>query len=151
MRHRPCVTETACATSPTIEHVFEKSRVVRHGPPGWPQEVPPPDAQDVEDWRVDAVAWLLDQAPPEYRTYPAARHQPVLLVWLVKHHVAAQRDAVRRATSTARRDLAHRLPPEAAPGVFDVLEREDLRLRRVARAVDLLDQALDGTKFVPRL
>ncbi len=98
---------------------------------------------------MDAVAWLLDQAPPEYRTYPAARHQPVLLVWLVKHHVAAQRDAVRRATSTARRDLAHRLPPEAAPGVFDVLEREDLRLRRVARAVDLPTRRSTGRSSCP--
>ncbi|MEZ0166700.1 hypothetical protein AB2L27_18230 [Kineococcus sp. LSe6-4] len=131
--------------------MFDPSPTVRHGPPGWPQQVPPPDAQDVEDWRVEAVAWLLDQAPPEYRAYRTVRRHPVLLVWLVRHHVAAQREAVRRATSTARRDLAHRLPPEVAPGVFDVLEREDLRLRRVARAVDLLDQALEGRRFVPRL
>ncbi|PRY18344.1 hypothetical protein [Kineococcus rhizosphaerae] len=129
--------------------MFERPR--RHGPPGWPREVPPPDAEDVEDWRVDAVAWLLDQAPPEFRGYPAVRHHPVLLAWLVGHHVAAQQEAVRRALGTARRDLAHRLPPEVAPAVFDVLEREDLRLRRLARAVDLLQQALDGRKFVPRL
>jgi hypothetical protein len=130
--------------------MFE-TRGRRHGPPGWPQEVPPPDAADVEDWRVDAVAWLLDQAPPEYRGYPTVRHHPQFLVWLVGHHVHAQQEANRRATSTARRDLAHVLPPEAAPGVFDVLEREELRLRRIARAVALLQQAMEGRKFVPRL
>ncbi|WP_432514882.1 hypothetical protein [Kineococcus sp. SYSU DK001] len=113
--------------------------------------MPPPDADDVEDWRPDAVTWLLDQAPPEYRSYAPVRHHPVLLAWLVGHHVAAQREAVRRATGTARRDLSQQLPPEVAPQVFDVLEREDLRLRRVARAVDLLDQALRGRRFVPRL
>jgi len=123
----------------------------RPGPPGWPQEIPTPDATDVADWRLDAVAWLLDQAPPEYRGYPTVRHHPQFLVWLVAHHVRAQQEANTRATSTARRDLAHVLPPEAAPGVFDVLEREDLRLRRLARAVDLLQQALEGKKFVPRL
>ncbi|WP_432543522.1 hypothetical protein [Kineococcus sp. SYSU DK002] len=128
--------------------MFETSRP---GPPGWPREVPPPDAQDVEDWRAEAVAWLLDQAPPEYRSYAPVRHHPVLLAWLVGHHVEAQREAVRRATGTARRDLSQQLPPEVAPQVFDVLEREDLRLRRVARAVGLLDQALRGRRFVPRL
>lgn len=120
----------------------------RHGPPGWPHEVPPPE---VEDWQVEAVAWLLDQAPPEYRSYPPVRHHPLLLAWLVGHHVAAGQDAVRRAVGTARRDLAPHLPPEAAPQVFGVLEREELRLRRLARSVDLVAQALRGRKFVPRM
>ncbi|MGI4895445.1 MAG: hypothetical protein ACRYF3_10060 [Janthinobacterium lividum] len=127
--------------------MFE-SMPVRHGPPGWPREVPPPG---VEDWQVDAVGWLLDQAPPEYRGYPPVRNHPLLLGWLVEHHVAAQQEAVRRAASTARRDLSQHLPPEAAPQVFAVLEREELRLRRVGRAVDLLQQAMRGTHFVPRL
>ena len=121
---------------------------VRHGPPGWPAEVPPPE---VADWQDAAVAWLLDQAPPEYRGYPPVRRHPVLLVWLVGHHVRAQREAVRQAVGTARRDLADQLPPEAAPQVFSVLELEELRLRRLERAVDLLDQAVRGRHFVPRL
>ena len=110
--------------------------------------MPPPE---VEEWQVAAVAWLLDQAPPEYRGYPVVRHHPLLLVWLVGHHVAAQQDAVRRAVGTARRDLSQHLPPEAAPDVFSVLEQEELRLRRLARAVDLLHQAVQGKRFVPRL
>lgn len=120
----------------------------RHGPPGWPQEVPPPE---VDDWQVATSSWLLDQAPPEFRSYAAVRHHPLLLAWLVGHHVSAQQEAVVRARSTARRDLAADLPPEVGPQVFDVLDREELRLRRVARAVDLLEQALRGKKFVPRL
>ena len=120
----------------------------RHGPPGWPQEVPPPG---VEEWQVAAVAWLLDQAPPEFRSYAVVRHHPLLLAWLVAHHVRAQQEAVRSARSTARRDLSHELPPEVAPRVFDVLEREELRLRRLARAVDLLEQAVRGRRFVPRM
>ena len=122
--------------------------MARHGPPGWPQEVPPPD---VEEWQVAACAWLLDQAPPEFRSYRAVRHHPLLLVWLVGHHVRAQQDAVVLARSTARQDLSGDLPPEVAPQVFDVLDREELRLRRLARAVDLLEQAVRGKKFVPRM
>ncbi|WP_432503343.1 hypothetical protein [Kineococcus arenarius] len=123
-------------------------RAHRHGPPGWPQEVPPPGAGE---WELAASAWLLDQAPPEYRGYPPLRHHPLLLAWLVGHHVDAQREALRRATASARVDLSAHLPPEVAPRVFDVLEREDLRLRRVARAVDLLQRSLRGEGAVPRL
>lgn len=103
------------------------------------------------EWQLEACAWLLDQAPPEFRSYPAVRHHPLLLVWLVGHHVHAQQEAVRAARSTARRDLAADLAPEVAPQVFDVLDREELRLRRVARSVDLLEQAVRGKKFVPRM
>ena len=128
--------------------MFDPERGARHGPPGWPQHVPPPGA---EDWQARAVAWLLDQAPPEYRGYPPVRHHPLLLVWLVAHHVDAQQEAVRRATGTARRDLSAHLPPETAPQVFAVLDAEQLRLRRLARSVDLLRQAMTGRRFVPRL
>ncbi|PPK95910.1 hypothetical protein CLV92_1054 [Kineococcus xinjiangensis] len=117
-------------------------------PPGWPPGVLPPAAPDFE---ASAVAWLLDQAPPEYRAYPAARRHPVLLVWLVAHHVDAQAEAVRRAVATARVDLSDVLPVEMAPRVFELLEREDLRLRRVRRAVALLQEALHGRRYVPRL
>ncbi|WP_369052338.1 MULTISPECIES: hypothetical protein [Kineococcus] len=111
----------------------------RHGPPGWPQEVPPAGA---EGWEAAATDWLLDQAPPEYRGYPPVRRHPVLLAWLVAHHAAAGQEQVRRALGTARRDLSGHLPPETAPAVFDVLEREQLRLRRLARAVGLVHDAL---------
>ncbi|MFB9377905.1 hypothetical protein ACFFKU_10405 [Kineococcus gynurae] len=120
----------------------------RHGPPGWPEPVPPVGA---EGWDGVAVAWLLDQAPPEYRSYPVVRRHPVLLAWLVAHHVRAQREAVRSAVSTARRDLAHQLEPQVGPQVMEMLEAEELRLRRVDRAVGLLGEALSGRTFVPRL
>ncbi|WP_432497719.1 hypothetical protein [Kineococcus gypseus] len=107
--------------------------------PGWPPGVPPPGA---DDWQLAAVAWLLDQAPPEYRGYPAVRHHPLLLAWLVGHHVAAQREAVRRASASARHDLSEHLPPETGAQVFDVLEREELRLRRLTRSVAALQHAL---------
>ncbi|WP_432486141.1 hypothetical protein [Kineococcus esterisolvens] len=123
-------------------------RARRHGPPGWPQEVPPAGAGE---WRSAAVAWLLDQAPPEYRGHPPLRNHPVLLAWLVGHHVAAGREAVRRATAGARRELSAHLPPEVVPRALEVLEHEELRLRRLARAVDLLQSALRGEGFVPRL
>ncbi|ABS03063.1 conserved hypothetical protein [Kineococcus radiotolerans SRS30216 = ATCC BAA-149] len=110
--------------------------------------MPPPGAGE---WQADAVTWLLDQAPPEFRSYAVVRHHPLLLAWLVAHHVRAQQEALRAARSTARRDLSQELPPEVAPRLFDVLDREELRLRRLARAVDLLEQAVRGRRFVPRM
>lgn len=118
------------------------------GPPGWPAQVLPPGAEDFE---ASAVAWLLDHAPPEYRLYPVARRHPVLLVWLVAHHAEAQAEAVRRAVRSARVDLSDALPPEAAPRVFELLEREELRLRRLGRSVALVQEALRGRRHPPRL
>ncbi|MCI2238939.1 hypothetical protein MO973_29470 [Paenibacillus sp. TRM 82003] len=120
----------------------------RHGPPGWPAPVPPPGAAGFER---AAVAWLLDRAPPEHRGHPPVHRHPVVLAWLVGHHVAAQREAVRRATAGARVELAEHLPPEVVPRVLEVLEGEELRLVRLARSVDLLQRALRGEAFVPRL
>jgi hypothetical protein len=45
-------------------------------PRGWPVEVWPPTEPG---WRDSAVAWLLDQVPPEWRLVPALRRHPQVL------------------------------------------------------------------------
>jgi hypothetical protein len=122
--------------------------VSAHVPPGWPRAVPPPE---VEGWQDRAVAWLLDLCPPDYRGHGVLRRHPVALARLAAHHVAAGLDAQRRATATLRADLAGRLDPRTAEEVLDVLDVEQARLTEAQRAVALVEGALRGQRYVPRL
>ena len=63
-------------------------------PPGWPEGVPPPEAQG---WQDDAVGWLLDAAPAHYRLDPFLPHQPHVLARLVVEHLHANVTAARQA------------------------------------------------------
>ena len=55
-------------------------------PPGWPEQVLPPQAPD---WERSAVAWLYDLCPPDYRAHEVLRRHPVLLARFAAGHVAA--------------------------------------------------------------
>lgn len=117
-------------------------------PPGWPAGVRPPDAPD---WERTATDWLLDLCPPEYRTYPALRRHPVLLVRFAAMHVEACQAGVNRGLSEARgvlRDVADEDTVEAAVQTW---QREQARLLGVRRAVGLLEEALRGKRFRARL
>jgi hypothetical protein len=117
-------------------------------PPGWPAQVLPPVAPG---WTRSATGWLLDQCPPEYRGHPVVVRHPVALAWLAGLHVAGQAQAVRRALATARADLVDELPPAVTAELLETLETERVRLIAVARAVDLVADALRGHRYVPRL
>lgn len=119
-----------------------------HGPPGWPQEVPPPDAPG---WERRAVGWLFDRCPPDLRTYDVLRRHPRALAFVATGQVDAALAAVRASIATARADLRDALPPEAVPEVLDALETEQARLEGDRRALALVAQALAGTRFRPRL
>lgn len=119
-----------------------------HAPPGWPAPVPPPD---VEGWRRRAVGWLLDLCPPEYRGYPVVTRQPVVLARLAARHVEASLEAQRRATATARVDLRDHVPPQVLDELLETLDVEQARLLASRRAVALVEEALRGRRFVPRL
>jgi hypothetical protein len=119
-----------------------------HAPPGWPASVPPPD---VEGWRRRAVGWLLDLCPPDYRGYPVLTRYPAALARLAAHHVTAQLHAQQQATATVRADLAGQVPPAAVEAVLEALEAEQARLLAAQRAVRLVEEALRGRRFVPRL
>jgi hypothetical protein len=116
-------------------------------PPGWPPEVPPPDAPD---WERKAVGWLLDLSPPDYRSYAVLRRWPVLLARFAAEHVAACQEGVRGGIATARSDLRD-LAPEVVDEAVAAYETEAARLARAARAIDLVGQALRGVRFAPRL
>jgi hypothetical protein len=122
--------------------------VTSHAPPGWPRDVPPPDA---DEWRSRAVGWLLDLCPADYRGHPVLARHPVALARLAAHHVEAGLEAQRRARATARERLGDLLPPGAMDEVLEVLDVEQARLLAARRGVDLVETALRGQRFVPRL
>ncbi|UER54091.1 hypothetical protein HJG43_05505 [Kineosporiaceae bacterium SCSIO 59966] len=117
-------------------------------PPGWPRGVPPPDA---DEWRSRAVGWLLDLCPADYRGHPVLARHPVALARLAAHHVEAGLEAQRRARATARERLGDVLPPGAMAEVLEVLDVEQARLLAARRGVELVETALRGQRFVPRL
>jgi ABC-type nitrate/sulfonate/bicarbonate transport system substrate-binding protein len=116
-------------------------------PPGWPAEVPPPDAPE---WERRAVGWLLDLCPPDYRSYDVLRRWPVLLARFATEHVEACRAAVAHGVANARPALRD-LPPEVVEEAVAAYETEAARLAKAARAVELVAAALRGTRFRPRL
>jgi hypothetical protein len=110
--------------------------------------VPPPGAPD---WEQAAAAWLIDLCPADFRAYPVLRRHPVALAWMAAQHVAASREAMARSLGRARADLAEVLAPRALEEVLGTLEHEQARLMSAARGVQLIEQALRGQRFVPRM
>lgn len=117
-------------------------------PPGWPEEVRPPDTPD---WERTAVAWLFDLCPPDYRAHEVLRRHPVVLARFAAHHVQAGVDAARRGLSTVRDELRGLADPETVAAAVAAYEREGARLVVAVRAVSLVEDALRGRRFVARL
>jgi hypothetical protein len=105
----------------------------------------------VPDWEQAASEWLIDQCPADFRGYPVLRRHPVALAWLAGHHVEGARQALARALGQARAELADVLAPPVLDQVLQTLEREQARLLAAARGVHLIEQALRGRRYVPRL
>ena len=119
-----------------------------HAPPGWPTGVRPPGAPR---WQETAVGWLLDQCPPEFRGYPVLRRHPVVLARFAARTVEAQQAAARAGLSEARTRLREVAEPDVVEAAVQTWLAEDARLSGVRRAVGLVEEALRGRRFVPRL
>jgi hypothetical protein len=125
-----------------------EARVSAYVPPGWPAAVPPPG---VAEWEQAASQWLLDLCPPDFRGYPVLRRHPLVLAWLAGRHVEASRQALARALGSARAELSGVVAPGVLDQILQTIEQEQARLLAAARAVLLLEQALRGHPFTPRL
>ena len=117
-------------------------------PPGWPQEVLPPQAPGFER---SAVAWLYDLCPPDYRAHDVLRRHPLLLARFAAQHVAAGVQAARDGLRTLRADMTGLVPPEAVEAALGAYDREGRRLAGAGRQVELVAAALRGERWVPRL
>ena len=117
-------------------------------PPGWPRAVRPPGAPG---WERTAVSWLLDICPPEFRSYPVLRRHDVVLARFAVLHVEACQAAVRRGLSEARSELRDVTDQDTVEAVVETWHTESARLMAERRAVGLVEEALRGRRFVPRL
>ncbi len=117
-------------------------------PAGWPAAVPDPEEPD---FVTRAVAWLLDIGSPDWRTMPALREQPVLLAFRAHADVRARLAGARDAYSAARAEVGDAVPPEAVAALLEALEAEGAALVAREREVALVEQALRGRRWRPRL
>ena len=117
-------------------------------PPEWPAGVHPPGSEDFES---TAVGWLLDVVPPDYRLHGVLRRYPVALATMARYHAKACVEGARQGYRTARTELAGALPPHAIDTVLAAYRKEGARLAAVASAVDLIERALRGEVFMPKM
>jgi hypothetical protein len=110
--------------------------------------VHPPGSEDFES---TAVGWLLDVVPPDYRLHGVLRRYPVALAALARYHSKACVEGARQGYRTARTELAGVLPPHAIDTVLAAYRKEGARLAATAEAVDLVERALRGEEFTPKM
>jgi hypothetical protein len=146
MAARPRIPQTLRPAE--IEQVFYTRLVSAYAPPGWPAQVRPPGAPE---WEESAVDWLLDVCPPEYRAYPVLRRHPVVLARFAIVHVDASLGGVRRGLGDARAELRELVPGEVVEAAVETWLAQEAWLTGVRRSVGLLEEALRGRRFVPRL
>ncbi|MCW2598627.1 MAG: uncharacterized protein JWM02_456 [Frankiales bacterium] len=119
-----------------------------HVPPGWPAEVLPPQAPE---WERSAVGWLFDLCPPDYRAHDVLRMHPVVLARFARGHLEAAVEAARQGLRTLRAELKDVVPPEVVEAAVSAYDREGRRLVQTGRQVALVEAALRGDRWVPRL
>lgn len=117
-------------------------------PPGWPGTLPDPESAE---FGARVSAWLLDLCPPEYRRASVLRRHPVLLARLTALHVQGDLNAARSAYSGVRRDLAGAIAPEAIEEALAFLSRAGAELAARVREVGLVEEALQGRRWRPKL
>lgn len=117
-------------------------------PPGWPTGVHPPGS---EGFTESAIAWLFEIVPPDYRLHGVLRRHPAALAALARHHTTASVEGARQGYRTVRTELAEKVPPHAVDAVLAVYRTEGHRLAAAAKAVDLVERALNGERFTAKL
>lgn len=117
-------------------------------PPGWPDQVHPPQTPDFER---TAVAWLFDLCPPEYRNHDVLRAHPVVLARFARGHLNAAVDAARQGLRTLRAELKGVVPPDVVEAAIGAYDREGRRLVQTGHQVVMVEAALRGERWVPRL
>ena len=89
--------------------------------------------------------------PPDYRRHPVLRRHPAALASVARYHSRACVEGAREWYRTARVELGVALPPHAVDGVLAEYKMEGFKLAATARAVELVERAIRGEVFAPRL
>ena len=117
-------------------------------PPGWPADLPPPQATEFGD---NVVAWLLDRGPGQWRSHAVLRRQPRALARLVSDHLTAQLLGLRQSYGSARRLLGDVVPSDEMPEFLAAIEAEGALTAEMLRQVDQVGEALAGRQWRARL
>jgi hypothetical protein len=117
-------------------------------PPGWPAEVRPPDT---DGWERSATAWLFDLCPPDYRAHEVLVRHPLVLARFARQHVESGVEAARQGLRTVRRDLGRQLGNDVVDAAIAAYDREGRRLLAAGKQVELVEAALRGERWVPKL
>lgn len=97
------------------------------------------------------MSWLFDLCPPDYRAHEVLRSHPVVLARFARGHVESAVEAARTGLRTLRADLKGVVPPEVVAAAIAAYDREGRRLAQAGRQVALVEAALRGERWVPRL
>ncbi len=117
-------------------------------PPGWPVEVRPPGSTE---WEVTAIAYLLDCSPPDFRAYRVLRNHPVVLARFAARFVDGQCRTAEEGLAEVRTSLSDFADPPVIEAAADAWLEQSARLARTKRAVGLVEAALRGAEFTPKL
>ncbi len=120
--------------------------MTRSAPPGWPGDLP----HAGEQFEEQVVGWLLDRLPPEYRLSAARRH-PLLLAMAARSQSQATLEATREVYRGARAGLRDSLEPAEIDAGLTALEALAAQFRRTVREVELVEEALRGRVWTPKL
>jgi hypothetical protein len=104
-----------------------------------------------EGFTESAVAWLFEIVPPDYRLHGVLRRHPAALAAMARHHTTACVEGARQGYRTVRTELAEKVPPHAVDAVLAVYRTEGRRLAAAAKAVELVERALNGERFTAKL
>ena len=119
-----------------------------YAPPGWPSQVRPPGAPG---WEATAIAYLLDCCPADFRSYRVLRNHPIVLAQFAAHFVTGQQEAAERGLADVRTSISEFVEPEVVEAATQAWLEQGARLVRTRRAVVLIEEALRGRVFVPKL
>ena len=126
--------------------MFETDRA--YAPPGWPDRVRPPGAPE---WEASATAYLLDCCPADFRAYRVLRNHPVVLAQFARHFVEGQGQATQDGLAAARTGLRDFVDATVLEEATQAWLEQAARLARTRRAVALIEEALRGRTFVPKM
>lgn len=96
------------------------------------------------------MGWLLDRLPPEYRT-SALRKHPLALAMAARGQAEATLSGVREVYRRLRAELRDRLDAAEIEAALVELERLAAQFGRSQREVEMVEQALRGRVWRPRL
>ena len=97
------------------------------------------------------MAFLFDCCPADFRAYPVLRRHPVVLARFAATFVAGQERSAAEGLAGIRTSVQGRVGAEVVESAAQAWLEQSARLTRTRRAVGLVEDALRGQVFTPRL